>query len=335
MKKPDLPYLAFKTVKGREYVYFRSANQYHRIKAHPGTEEFFIEYWGIRNGSRKKESDFTWNKLIISYYQTPEFKDLAKGTTADYRRHCENMREQNGTNDVRRFRRKHAISMRNALQHTWSKANLRISILSILCKHAVDIEWIENNPVTNITKLKGGEYEAWPGNKLKAYENYCDKNNLSTARIIYELAIGTGQRLGDCCKMKWSDFDGEYMSVIQQKTGTPLTIYTPSRLQDYLVQLPKRGTFILARNLTQHLGKRAVQKSVETVREAIGVAGIGNPDRLVVHGWRYTAVTQLADAGVSDSDIQAVSGHKTLAMIIKYRQKANQKKASKRAQIAR
>ena len=175
----------------------------------------------------------------------------------------------------------------------------------------------------------GSVKSVWPG---CIGAEFCGVSR-STSGAVSE--TGANGSSGDCCKMKWSDFDGEYMSVIQQKTGTPLTIYTPSRLQDYLVQLPKCGTFILAQNLTQHLGKRAVQKSVETVREAIGVAGIGNPDRLVVHGWRYTAVTQLADAGVSDSDIQAVSGHKTLAMIIKYRQKANQKKASKRAQIAR
>jgi hypothetical protein len=209
-------------------------------------------------------------------------------------------------------------------------------------------------PKTSIELLKGAEFcgvsrsasgAVWETGANGIPANCCGVNDSaganarfcgvsrSTSGAVSE--TGANGSSGDCCKMKWSDFDGEYMSVIQQKTGTPLTIYTPSRLQDYLVQLPKRGTFILAQNLTQHLGKRAVQKSVETVREAIGVAGIGNPDRLVVHGWRYTAVTQLADAGVSDSDIQAVSGHKTLAMIIKYRQKANQKKASKRAQIAR
>ncbi|MDN3712203.1 hypothetical protein QWZ10_11070 [Paracoccus cavernae] len=55
----------------------------------------------------------------------------------------------------------------------------------------------------------------------------------------------------------------------------------------------------------------------------------------MIHGWRYTAAVQLSDAGCSDAEIQAVTGHKTLEMVRKYRAQANQKKASKRAQLRR
>lgn len=80
------------------------------------------------------------------------------------------------------------------------------------------------------------------------------------------------------------------------------------------------------------MGKRAVQKAVEDVREGIGV--MSGPARLVPHGWRYTA-KQLAEAGVSDADIQSVTGHKTLSMVQKYRAQASQRAGSKRAQQAR
>ncbi|WP_418593612.1 tyrosine-type recombinase/integrase [Ponticoccus sp. (in: a-proteobacteria)] len=43
------------------------------------------------------------------------------------------------------------------------------------------------------------------------------------------------------------------------------------------------------------------------------------------HGRRYTAATQLADAGVDMRDIQAVTGHKTLSMAKKHTAQANQK----------
>ena len=97
--------------------------------------------------------------------------------------------------------------------------------------------------------------------------------------------------------------------------------------------LPKRGAHILARNLTQPIGKPAAQKAVEEVREAIGV--MAGPDRLVPHGWRHNAAKELAEAGCSDADIQAVTGHKTRAMVQKYRGQADQKAASKRAQSRR
>jgi integrase len=278
-------------------------------------------------------SEETWDKLIIRYYQSPEFQTKAAGTKANYRRHCEAIREKNGGKSVKTFRRKHALAVRDALQESWSKANERLAVLSILCKIAVDLEWIDRNPVVDIPKLTGGEYEAWPDDKLEAFERYCARHSLTIEQTAFELAVGTGQRLGDCLKMMWSDFDGQYIQVVQEKTNTKIWIYCPARLQAYLSGLPKRGKFILAKNLTQPFGKRSVQKRIEDVREAIGIKG--GTDKLVPHGWRYTAARLLADAGCSDSEIQAVTGHKTLAMVQKYRAQASQKAAGKRAQERR
>ncbi|MGI3210063.1 tyrosine-type recombinase/integrase [Roseovarius tibetensis] len=146
---------------------------------------------------------------------------------------------------------------------------------------------------------------------------------------MYELCVGTGQRIGDCVAMEWADFDGGYMAVVQDKTGTKMSSYCPSRLQDYLARLPKTGRHILAKNLTEPIAKRAAQKAVEEVRRSLGIMG------LVPHGWRYTAAVQLSDAGCSDDEVQAVTGHKTMDMVRKYRAKRDQRAASKRAQEKR
>jgi integrase len=337
MKKPDLPYLEFKTVGKHRYIYFRLERggkvTRHRLPNNPDSQEFSQAYWAIRSGRKKAAVKETWHNLITEFYKTPGYLGKAKGTQANYRRHCEAIREKNGEKDVRSFRRKHALAVQRAMQDTWSKANERIAVLSILCKLAVDLEWIDRNPVVDIAKLTGGEYEPWPDDKLTAYERYCDRHDLTDARTIYELAIGTGQRIGDCVKMQWADFDGEYMHVVQDKTGAKLAIYCPARLQAYLATLPRKGRHIMAKNLTQPIGKRAAQKAVEAVRTAIGI--MHGENRLVPHGWRYTAAVQLSDAGCGDSEIQAVTGHKTMAMVRKYRAKRDQKAASKRAQQRR
>lgn len=333
MKKPDLPYLEFKTIKGREYIYFRKGKFRRRLPADADTEDFSREYWACRNGMRNTPAKTTWNALIISYYKSPGFKAKSLGTRQNYQRHCEVIREKNGDKDMRTFRRKHALAARDALQDSWSKANERVAVLSILCKHAVDLEWIERNPVVDIEKLTGGEYKPWPETKLRAYENCCANGSLNMARTIYELGIGTGQRIGDCVKMTWEDFDGEFMAVVQDKTKAKIWVYCPTRLQAYLATLPKKGKYIIAKNLTQPVDKRTVQKAVEEVREKIGA--MEGDNRLVPHGWRYTAAVQLAEAGCSDSEIQSVTGHKTLDMVQKYRAQANQKATSKRAQQKR
>lgn len=333
MKVPSLPYLEFKKVKGKSYIYFRKGKFRQRLPDDPDTEEFARIYWALRSGQRNSPSKTTWDALITSYYGSPAFKSKAKGTQANYRRHCEEIREKNGTKDISHFRRKHAVVVRDALQGHWSKANERVAVLSILCKHAVDLEWIERNPVVDIEKLKGGEYEAWPDDKLDAFGNYCERHALTTARTAFELAVGTGQRLGDCVKMRWEDFDGEYMSVTQEKTGARIWVYCPERLRAYLLRLPRKGKHILAKNLSQPIGKRTVQTAIEEVRRALEI--LRGPNRLVPHGWRYTAARLLAEAGCSDADIQSVTGHRTLAMVQKYRAQADQRKRSKRAQERR
>jgi len=49
-------------------------------------------------------------------------------------------------------------------------------------------------------------------------------------RLLFELLLGTGQRIGDVLKMKWSDFDGEAISVRQGKTKANLWIPAPQML---------------------------------------------------------------------------------------------------------
>lgn len=330
MRKTSLPYLQFVKRGQRTYVYFRKGSVRRRLPDNMDSKEFSDAYWDCRSGKAKAQCRHSWNDLIISYYRSPGFAKLADGTKTNYRRHCEEIREKNGSKDMRTFRRKHAIDARDKLAASWSKANERVAVLSMLCRHAVDLEWIDRNPVVDIEKLKGGEYQPWPEEKLRAFEIYCEKTGNSLARTAYEIAVGTGQRIGDCCAMAWDDFDGEFMNVVQEKTGAKISVYCPQRLRDYLANLPKRGRHILARNLTQPIGKRAVQKAVEDVRNGIGV--LSGKGRLVIHGWRYTAAVRLAEAGCSDAEIQSVTGHRTLAMVQKYRGAANQKRTSRQAQ---
>jgi len=69
--------------------------------------------------------------------------------------------------------------------------------------------------------------------------------------------------------MKLEDFDGEYIKVKQDKTGADLWVYCPERLRLYLDSLPQTGGYILAKNLTEHIGKRCAQALVEGVRREI------------------------------------------------------------------
>jgi integrase len=329
VKRTNKPYLACIQRSGKNYWYFRRGNSRIRLPDDPDSPEFDRAYWEIRSGKSKIQVKTTFDALIASYYQTPRFMRLKAGTKAEYRRTLELIREKNGDKDFTKLRRKDVIAARDTYAEHWRKANAMVEQISILARHAIDLEWITSNPAMGVEKLEGGSYEAWPEKMLSRYETFCLENSLSFELTIYMLCRFTGQRIGDVIGMKWSAFKGGFMEVTQEKTGAELQVYCPTQLQEYLARLPQTGDHILAKNLTQPISKRRAQKLVMDVRKEIEAEGY------VPHGWRYNAAKELAEAGCSDSQIQAVTGHKTLQMVAKYRNQASQKQLSKAAQTLR
>jgi integrase len=319
-----LKYIQKIRYKQKVYYFFRRRGLRVRLPDNPDSPEFTKAYWEARQGGPKKVKT-TFNALIISYYQSPRFSKLKESTKKEYHRGLEFLREKNGPKDFTKLRRRDVIAARDKYADTWRKANGMVENISILAKHAIDLEWITNNPAQGVEKLKGGSYEAWPDEMLRAYEDHCREHDLTLELTLYELALGTGQRIGDVCVMRWDQFDDEgFMTVLQEKTGTLVEVYCPQRLQDHLALLPRDGEFILGR-----ISKRRAQNRIQLVRKAIGA------EKFVPHGWRYTAAKELAEAGATDAEIQSVTGHRTLEMAQKYRGQAERKRLSKAAQKRR
>ena len=52
--------------------------------------------------------------------------------------------------------------------------------------------------------------------------------------MIVELALGTGQRPSDLPKMRWDDYDGEFVRVVTSKAGKEMWIPPTERLKAVL-----------------------------------------------------------------------------------------------------
>lgn len=308
-----------KIVDGKEHLV--------RLPDDPDSPEFDREYWAIRSGTKPaREIKTTLNALLSSYQRSARYRRLKVASQDKYDRHAKIICDENGTKDARKLRRRDVIAMRDAYADTPRKANYMVRTMSVMMRHAVDLEWVERNPCDGVEMLPTeGEYTPWTEGDQRAYLKFAE----GTALTAFMLGTGTGQRPGDLCKMKWSDFDGEYMLVEQQKTGEQIAIFCPPKLREYLRTLPRQGEYILAKGLRDHIVYNTVQKAVARTCKAAGLTG------RTMHGWRYTAAVELAEAGCSDAEIAAVTGHKTLAMVQKYRAKASQKRMSKSAQERR
>jgi len=72
-----------------------------------------------------------------------------------------------------------------------------------------------------------------------------------------------------------------------------------------------------------------VQKKMLKIKKAIGL------EEYSLHGLRYSAAGELAEAGCTDHQIAAITDHKSLSMIQKYSRGASQKVLAKQAQALR
>jgi integrase len=71
----------------------------------------------------------------------------------------------------------------------------------------------QSNPVKDVELLEQGEHEPWPEWLLE--RALLDKDVQLPVAILYY----TAQRIGDVCRMRWSDIRAGAIELKQQKTG--------------------------------------------------------------------------------------------------------------------
>jgi len=168
------------------------------------------------------------------------------------------------------------------------------------------------------------KHEPWPDEVIAAFL----KTAPNHLRLAVMLLLYTGQRRSDVVKMKWSQFDGNFIDVVQQKTGAYVPIPCHQRLKEILNVLPRQSEFILTGERTKQYKPDSLTRLVATQLHQLGIHGYS------VHGLRSNAAQALAGVGCSISEIMAITGHKNPAMALHYAKRAEKKKLAQAA-IAR
>ncbi len=152
------------------------------------------------------------------------------------------------------------------------------------------------------------------------------------ARLVYELCIGTGQRIGDVLKMRWDHIEDDSIDVTQGKGDKPLMLPLTDRLAVFLASVEKSGLTIVTGTHGRPANYRAVTDEMRKVK-----ARMMHPDatRYVTHGLRKNATIELYQAGCNDEMVKAITGHSSLEMLKKYGGQVRQIGLAKQAQDAR
>lgn len=258
---------------------------------------------------------------IRAYKAHRKFARLAARTRADYDKHLSFLDAKIGTLTPRNIERRHVIAWLDA----WGKssphrANYRLRVLRLLLEHAIDMGLLTTgaNPAKGVAELgyDKREREPWPVDLVQAFRDASEGD----ARLLFEMLIHLGQRIGDTRQMRWSDYDGQAFQIQQGKTKARLWLPVPPVLKAMLDARARAALYIFPnRDKTGPLSYRAAHDRIMRVRKLIGAEAYD------IHALRHTRASELAAAGHDDATIMSITGHKSVSALRIYTEEARQK----------
>lgn len=112
------------------------------------------------------------------------------------------------------------------------------------------------------------------------------------------------------------NLDRRMIYIPQAKAGArePITEYLAQFLEQFILSIPrdKPWLFPAPKSKTGHAVE--IFKPFKRVVKAAGL----DPEQIVLHSLRHTAITHLVQAGVDLMTVKRISGHKTLLMVERY-----------------
>jgi integrase len=193
-------------------------------------------------------------------------------------------------------------------------------LLGVLWDHAAEFCQIDLgvNPAHGLRKVHADKkpHKPWPAEIIDAFL----ANSSEQMRLALHLLLYTGQRVGDVVTMRWSDIADGRITVVQEKTGQRVVIPIHTRLAAILKETPREGDYILNNRYGRPYKNAG---ALSGVIKRVLTDNLEGAAHLTTHGLRKNAGIALAEAGCTVPEIQAILGHKTPQMALRYAEQAN------------
>ncbi len=178
--------------------------------------------------------------------------------------------------------------------------------------------WLDDNPVRKVTKNKEslGRTRFLSRDELTALFDACANSKMAELSLIVRLAVSTGMRRGEILGLRWSDvhLDRSVVTIEHTKNGERRTVPIGVVVRAMLIEHRGDQTDESAIVFNGNRGSRPIEVR-DAFEDALKRARIENA---TFHTLRHTTASYLAMSGATLSDIAAVLGHKTLAMVKRY-----------------
>jgi len=197
--------------------------------------------------------------------------------------------------------------------------------LRSLCEFWVKRRYLRTNPTADIklASIDSDGFHCWTEEEIAQFERYHPVG--TKPRLALALLLYTAQRRSDVVRMGRQHIRNGALTVKQQKTGTELPpIPVHPHLQAVLDATPSEHLTFLVTATGKPYGGNAFSAQFRNWCDAAGL-----PKRCKPHGLRKAACRRLAEAGCSEKQIAAISGHASLDEVARYT------KAADKARLAR
>jgi hypothetical protein len=148
---------------GKVRVRFRRRGVSVYLTGVPWSEDFMRQYAAalereqgerVQVGSAKRFLPGSFSALCVSYYATPEFRNLKDSTKRVRRNILERFRAEHGHRRVKDLQRTHINTLLGTMHNRREAANNLLKVLRVVLKHAVDDKWIQNNPALGVQRYR-------------------------------------------------------------------------------------------------------------------------------------------------------------------------------------
>lgn len=248
----------------------------------------------------------TW--YLDEYERSDAYKVLARSTTKNYDRQIAGLRETFPNHRIAAFTRKLVKQYLKDNVTTDPLRRVARNVLLNIFEMAIDNEDLTVNPASNL-RIPGSpkREQLWEPDQIAEFGVACARLEKSgpMLRIAFSLLVHTGQRPSDVLKMRWDDYDGEFVRVVQQKTKAKVEIYCHPELKVLLdeVKPQAKGVTIVHVTTGRPCSYNNLRVLMRRVMTTIGA------DELMTRDLRRTAVTRLYEADCAEGVIASITGH--------------------------
>lgn len=314
------------------YRFRRAGYKTHHFKAQPGTEEFRAEYEICRNieietgqPGASRIVPGTFDELLALYYASSKFLSPSERTRVVYRGVLERWRETRtksgkryGSAYVRDLTAAHVDEMMAAMIPYRTAANMLRKRLAALMDFAVVRGKAVGNPVRSVDTLKvnGKGFHTWTEEEIAQFEAVHPVG--TRARLAFDILLWTGQRGGDV-RMMGPDLTKHGRLVLsQEKTDVDLSLPILKPLADSLLTAPVGTKTFLVTRTDEPFTRKGFGNWFRIQCDKAGLPHCS------AHGLRKAAARRLAEAGCSNQQIKAWTGHTTDSEVARYTAAASQ-----------